>query len=213
MKKIKTLFSLILILIFNFIFISCEDSSIDEMDANLNNNIPLITTEESNDLEFLIEEEKLARDVYLYAFNKYNFQIFKNIASSEQQHMNSVLKLMNKYNISNPSSKNEGEFSNEILQALYFSLTKKCDTSLVSALEVGNIIEDMDIFDISENEKRTEKLDILKVYSSLKCGSRNHLRNFHTQLVSNDGSYFPDYISENTFNSIINSDNERCGNN
>ena len=71
-----------------------------------NDEINEITLELSNlekqDLIFLREEEKLARDVYLYAFEEYQEQIFYNISQSEHQHMNSVLYLFNKYNLEDP---------------------------------------------------------------------------------------------------------------
>jgi hypothetical protein len=35
-----------------------------------------VTEQEKNDLQFLREEEKLAHDVYIYAFNKYNNPVF-----------------------------------------------------------------------------------------------------------------------------------------
>jgi hypothetical protein len=199
---------IILIAIFSVIVTSCTKN-----DDTVEFNNTVLSQEEIDDLLFLVEEEKLARDVYLYSYNLYSTLIFKNISNSEQTHLNSVLQLINKYNIPSLSLKSAGEFNNQDLQNLYFLLVEKCDESLLSALEVGNLIEDLDIFDISENEKRTDNIDILKVYASLKCGSQNHLRNFNNQLINNGGFYSPKYILENTFNSIINSENEKCGNN
>ena len=42
---------------------------------------------EALDLQYLRDEEKLARDVYLYFAAIYNKPIFSDIAASEQQHM------------------------------------------------------------------------------------------------------------------------------
>jgi len=191
---------------------SCTDNDKDNEYLKTEQSTNL-TELEIEDLKFLREEEKLARDVYLFSYDLYKLQIFKNISNSEQQHMNSVLKLLNNYNLEDPASTIIGEFNNTELQSIYNSLIEKSKKSLLDALEVGNIIEDLDINDIALNEKRTSKVDILNVYSSLKCGSRNHLRNFNNQLLNNGGVYLPSYISENTFNSIINSDNEKCGSN
>ena len=52
--------------------------------------VPL-SQEEISDLKFLREEEKLARDVYLFSYNKYQISIFNSISQSEQKHMNSIL--------------------------------------------------------------------------------------------------------------------------
>ena len=42
---------------------------------------------EKTNLRLMREEEKLARDVYLYAHDLYGTQIFSNISNSEQIHM------------------------------------------------------------------------------------------------------------------------------
>jgi hypothetical protein len=106
---------------------------------------------------------------------------------------------------------NRGEFKNTELQEIYNYLIELSDISLLEALKVGNIIEDLDIKDLALNEARTEKIDLLSVYGSLKCGSRNHLRNFNNQLILNGGSYIPEYISQEEFETIVNSTNEKCG--
>lgn len=173
----------------------------------------ILTTQEIEDLLFLREEEKLARDVYLFSFEKYNLQIFKNISNSEAQHISSVLNLLNKYNIDDPASLEIGIFNNVDLQSIYNILIEQSSISLLEALKVGNKIEDLDIKDLSLNETRTDKLDLLLVYTSLKCGSRNHLRNFNNQLLQNDGFYIPEFISQEDFNGIITTSNEKCNSN
>lgn len=55
-------------------------------------------------LRFMIEEEKLARDVYLYLYEQWGTRIFSNIGASEQKHMDAVQNLMNNYNINLPST-------------------------------------------------------------------------------------------------------------
>lgn len=173
----------------------------------------ILTTQEIEDLLFLREEEKLAKDVYLFSFEKYNLQIFKNISNSEAQHISSVLNLLNKYNIDDPASLEIGIFNNVDLQSIYNILIEQSSISLLEALKVGNKIEDLDIKDLSLNETRTDKLDLLLVYTSLKCGSRNHLRNFNNQLLQNDGFYIPEFISQEDFNGIITTSNEKCNSN
>ncbi|NOR27448.1 MAG: DUF2202 domain-containing protein [Lutibacter sp.] len=189
---------------------SCSDS---ENDDEVSIHETSLSQLEIDDLNFLREEEKLARDVYLYSYDLYNLQIFKNVSNSEQKHMDSVLELLNKYNLPDPASENIGEFNNAELQNLYNDLTQKSSISVVDALEVGNIIEDLDIKDIATNEGRTINIDLLDVYTSLKCGSRNHLRNYYAQLIFNGGLYIPTYISIDEFEAIITTSNEQCINN
>ena len=189
---------------------SCSDS---ENDDEVSIQETTLSQLEIDDLNFLREEEKLARDVYLYSYDLYNLQIFKNVSNSEQKHMDSVLELLNKYNLPDSASENIGEFNNSELQNLYNDLTQKSSISVVEALEVGNLIEDLDIKDIATNEGRTINIDLLDVYTSLKCGSRNHLRNYYAQLIFNGGLYVPTYISIDEFEAIITTSNEQCINN
>lgn len=187
-----------------FIFSSCSS---DDDDIIV---VPL-TTVEIEDLKVLREEEKLARDVYLYAYDVYGMDIFINISISEQKHMDKILTLLNTYNIDDPALANRGEFTNQTLQGLYNQLTAQVDISLLEALKVGTTIEDLDIKDIIDFENRTDKADILNTYDKLKCGSRNHMRSYYQQLVNNGVTYSSQFISAAELSAIITSSNEQCG--
>ncbi|WP_298366875.1 DUF2202 domain-containing protein [uncultured Lutibacter sp.] len=207
------IFKISLILV-TIVLISCSNNSNDnginefELDSKIE-----LTENEISDLLFLREEEKLARDVYLHAYDVYKQIIFKNIANSEQSHMDNVLVLLDLYGINDPVIQETGKFTNKQLQKVYNDLIKQSNISLVEALKVGSTIEDMDIYDISQNEERTLKSEILAVYSLLKCGSRNHLRNFYKQVVQQSGYYTANYISNQEFEEIISTSNEFCGTN
>ncbi len=56
----------------------------------------------------LLEEEKLARDVYESFYVKWGAAEFSNIAASEQRHLNSVLRLVEKYGLDFLDARNEG---------------------------------------------------------------------------------------------------------
>lgn len=191
---------------------SCSSNNEEAQELERQTNIEL-TPIETQDLVFLREEEKLARDVYLYAYDKYQHQVFYNISQSEQTHMDRVLTLLNTYGLQDPVINERGSFSNPVLQQLYVELTAKVDISLIEALNVGATIEDLDINDLETFEANTTKVDILKVYSNLKCGSRNHMRSFNYQLDINGIEYIAQYISQDEFNEIIDSEHERCGRN
>lgn len=170
-----------------------------------------LTQEQKDDLTFLREEEKLARDVYLYAFDKYGESIFSNIATSEQKHMDKVLGLLNTYGLNDPASAERGVFVNTTLQGLYNDLTAQADQSLIEALTVGATIEDLDIHDINSFESQATQEDILNVYEKLTCGSRNHMRGFTNNLSQNDVAYAAQFISQDELDTILASDNEQCG--
>ena len=190
---------------------ACTDNSTIQDSINLESKTNTLTSQEIEDLQFLREEEKLAHDVYLFAYDKYNLQVFKNISNSEATHMDTVLQLLKSYNLNDSATTEIGVFNNPELQNIYTQLINQVNISLIEALKVGTEIEDLDINDLSLNENRTEKADLLSLYSSLKCGSNNHLRSFYSQVVNYNDTYSAKYISQETFNEIIGSPTEKCG--
>jgi hypothetical protein len=170
-----------------------------------------ISEAEISDLKFLREEEKLARDVYLFSFDKYQISIFKNISNSEQTHTDSVLFLLNRYGISDPALTERGVFVNPVLQGLYNDLTAQASISSVEALKVGATVEDLDINDIDHFTVNTSKADLLYVYNNLNCGSKNHIRSYTNQLVIYGVNYVPQFLSVADYNAILSSPNVKCG--
>ncbi len=159
-------------------------------------------------LLFMREEEKLARDVYLTLYQTWNqLPIFDNIASSEQTHMDSIKKLLDKYGLSDPAEDmGLGEFQNMELQVLYFDLIQKGSSSLIDALETGAAIEEIDIIDLQNYLTETDNWDIQRVYNNLLEGSKNHLRAFVSALAEQGITYEPQYLSQEEFDEIINDD-------
>jgi hypothetical protein len=173
------------------------------------------------------EEEKLARDVYIVLYQIWGLPIFRNIANSEQRHMNMIKILLEKYNIPDPveeirraqayttglSQSNNlgdiGKFKNKKLQQLYNQLIEKGKRSIKDALEVGATIEDLDIKDLEEAISKTDNEDIRIVYENLMKGSRNHLRAFTSWLYRYGVSYRCKYISQRECEEIINTPMER----
>jgi len=130
------------------------------------------------------EEEKLARDVYLFLYDKWHSRIFKNISVSEQTHMDAIKTLLDRYGIPDPAAnKGPGEFTNSQLQALYDELIQDGSGSLVDALEVGVFIEETDIEDLNAGIASSTHKDIITVFSNLLSGSLNHLSAFNSNLA------------------------------
>ena len=168
----------------------------------------LSAVEEEN-LIFLREEEKLARDVYLYLFDVWGQWIFENIAASEQKHMDAVKNLLDKYNLADPAAGNgEGVFLNEDLQELYDDLIATGSESKLDALYVGATIEDMDIYDLQLFLEQTNKTDITRVFENLMKGSRNHLRAFVGQMELLGETYEAQYLTQDEIDAIVNSPRE-----
>jgi len=141
-----------------------------------------LTQEQKDDLIFMYQEEKMARDVYITLGNKWGARVFLNIQKSEQTHMNAIKALLDKYSLEVPiDSSDVGHFVNEEIQALYDQLVAKGNNSLEDALEVGVAIEETDIADLEEKIENAPS-DIARVYSRLLRGSYNHLRAFNANL-------------------------------
>ena len=135
-------------------------------------------------LTFMREEEKLARDVYLFLYDKWHSRIFNNISESEQTHMDAIKTLLDRYGIPDPAeNKGQGEFSDPDLQALYNELIEDGSLSLVNALEVGVEVEETDIDDLNVGIATTLRKDIKTVYSNLLAGSLHHLNAFNSNLA------------------------------
>ncbi len=184
----------------------------DSVNCTLLNPSPTVNNEEIEILKHMREEEKLARDVYLFLFDKYNVQIFSNIAKSEQRHMDRIKCLLDYYHIEDPALAQAGEYSNPVFKELYDNLIATGSQSVLEAYKVGATIEDLDIKDLDEYDELTENPAIISIFGSLMCGSRNHLRGFYTQIVNEAGTYVPQFISQELFQSIVTTPREFCGN-
>lgn len=173
----------------------------------------LLTAEEQADLLYMREEEKVARDTYLVLYDLWDLSVFSNIASSEQMHMNALLKLLKKYDLPDPAANTAiGEFTNPALQTLYDTLIAKGEVSGIEALKVGGIIEETDMHDIKEAIERSQKADIDAVYESLLCGSRNHLRSFAQNIEVMTGLPYEALVLDQTeVDEILDSPMEKCG--
>ena len=179
-------------------------------------NIDQFPAEDVNDAEaegliFMREEEKLARDVYKTLYTHWNIRVFNNIPRSEQQHMDAIKLLLDRYQLEDPVGDDLlGVFKNEALQELYNTLTAQGSVSLVEALKAGALIEEIDILDLQrELDDDVDNQDITFVYENLMKGSRNHLRAFVRNLSRQGVEYVPQKLSEEQYLEIINSDRER----
>jgi len=145
--------------------------------AGKNTTQPALSAAEAGTLTFMREEEKLARDVYLYLHEMWGTKVFSNIAASEQNHMDALKKMLDKYGLPDPVGA-EGVFADPHLQDLYDDLVWDGSTSLLNALKVGGLIEEVDIEDLMVARIETDKADLDQVYANLMSGSENHLRAF-----------------------------------
>ena len=140
---------------------------------------PTVTATVKAQLLYLVEEEKLAHDVYTALDAVSISPKFKNISGAEQTHMDYISALLVTYGIKNPTiGKKAGVFTNKELSALYKTLVTKGKKSAIDAIQVGIIIEEKDLADLATLSKSITQTDIKTAVAFLKKGSENHLRAF-----------------------------------
>ncbi|MCG7853483.1 MAG: DUF2202 domain-containing protein, partial [Methanosarcinaceae archaeon] len=134
-------------------------------------------------ITYIREEEKLARDVYLTLYEKYEVPIFANISESEQRHMDAVKRLIEKYGLVDPVTIDDvGKFTNPDFAKLYKDLVELGENSYCDALQAGIDIENLDIEDIEYALFYDVKArDVTRVFNNLLNGSYNHLNAFTSQ--------------------------------
>ncbi|MEA3503537.1 MAG: DUF2202 domain-containing protein [Actinomycetota bacterium] len=171
-----------------------------------------LTEAEIEGIMFMREEEKLAYDVYTTFADLHGQPIFSNIASAEMQHMTAVLGVIEANDLEDPVDGSPiGVFVNDELQKLYDDLIEAGSVDLASALEVGAIIEEVDILDLEDYLARTTNGDLIRVYGNLLRGSENHLRAFVSQLESAGIDREPYVMDAGPYEAILTSAMERGG--
>ena len=150
---------------------------------------PQVSDEEAAGLIFMVEEEKLARDLYLALNQEWSLRIFSNIAKAEQQHMDAVRGLLDLYGLADPTlGQPAGVFQDPSLQALYDELLATGSVSLTAALQAGVAVEETDIADLDQRLDQTSNLAIVQVYTRLRTGSTHHLQAFTRTLQRMTGN-------------------------
>ena len=183
--------------------------------SNAHSETLALSEAEKTDLTFMREEEKLARDTYLTLYALWDLPVLSNIASAEQTHMDALLTLLKNYNLPDPAaSTGTGEFTNTDLQTLYNTLIATGQQGGLAALNVGGLIEEKDMIDLKRAIADSQKADIDATYTTLMCGSRNHLRGFAKNIEAVTGTtYVAQLLTQAEVDAILQSPMERCGGN
>ena len=190
---------------------------------------PTLDFNEQTHLEFMCQEEKLARDVYITLGTQYpEYSVFGNIDNSEQRHVDSATAVYMKYGFANPSTNdNVGVFTSETygeyFTVNYNELVERGLISELEALYVGAFIEELDmrdinfcpldivdmdngINDISEcGRVYTDQPDILRLYGNLLEGSESHLRAYvnNIEKLIGEGNYEAQVLTQEQVDAIL----------
>jgi len=137
----------------------------------------------ADDLTFMREEERLARDLYTLFAERYpSATVFANIARSEDRHFTAVGRQLDRFGIEDPSDgRAAGDYAVSELDELYDSLATQGET-LEGALKAGIAIEEEDISDLEAVLARASSEPAERTFTALLAASRNHLKAFTTAL-------------------------------
>ena len=139
---------------------------------------PTVSATLKAQLIYIIQEEKLARDVYSALAKTTTINKFANITKSEQSHMDQLKVILKTYGIKDPTlNLKVGVFVDKKLTALYKTLMTKGALSSADAIAVGVLIEQTDIKDLALIKNVTQA-DIKLTLANLLKGSQNHLAAF-----------------------------------
>ncbi|MDD3342912.1 MAG: DUF2202 domain-containing protein [Sulfurospirillaceae bacterium] len=145
---------------------------------------PLTDTEAIASLLYMVEEEKMAMDVYETLYAQTGLAIFDKIASSEEKHMDALINVATKLGVDTSFISTEiGLFTNETISSLYTDLISQASSSTDAALAVGVLIEQTDIADLQSTIAETDVALLGLVYSHLLNGSEHHLSAFEYTLA------------------------------
>ena len=146
-----------------------------------------LTDAEVENILYMRQEEKLARDVYLTLYEKWDVAIFANISESEQRHMDAIKKLITIYGLEDPIVDDTvGQFTDPIFTVLFEQFVADGSVSLLDALNVGVAIEEQDIADLNAALDETTMRNVRRVFQNLLRGSTRHLAAFEKCIETCD---------------------------
>jgi hypothetical protein len=147
-----------------------------------------LTPVETTSVLYMKQEEKMARDVYQALAARWEHVTFRNIAVSEQRHMDAIDRLITQYGLTDSTPAEPGRFSIPELQQLHDDLVARGAASQEEALRVGVLIEETDIADLKEALGVVTEPMLQRVFGNLLRGSGHHLQAFQVALGTADGT-------------------------
>jgi hypothetical protein len=150
-----------------------------------------------------VGRKKMARNAYLTVNKVWKKAVFKNIAASEQKHMDTLLKKISLFGLIDPTLPGAGYFNNQDIEDLHDQLIVQGNRSYVNALRVKATIEDVDIQDLMNALAHTNNLALKTTYENLLEGSKNYLHAFVGLLQKQGIKYRPQYKDQDLFDAIL----------
>ncbi len=158
--------------------------------------------EDQKSVEHMIEEERLAVELYQMLAKVWDQPIFKEILAEEKVHLVRVQRLGKKYHVEE-SQREYGEYLDQNLQNLFNGFRIRANASEKEALLVAAEFEERDIVDLQKYFNTTDNADLIITYEFLLEEAKDHLRIIYKVLSEKGINYTPVYMHEDYFNEIV----------
>ena len=138
-----------------------------------------LTASQEAELIRLAEEEQVAHDLYVLAYDLWGVRQFDNISRSETQHFIILNQALELYGLPSASEMGTpGEYNDPELQAIYDQLAAQVRSSSAEAVQVGVTVEETDIADLKAALSMDFPSDVSAVLNNLVTASERHLAAF-----------------------------------
>lgn len=160
------------------------------------------TTLAAADLVFGVEEERVAHDLYVAAFERWNLGVFDRISAAETQHEAAFVLLAASVKVALPPAV-RGVYATAELQSMYQQLLALVSESAPAALRAGALVEETDIVELRRMIATVQDDRTREVLAHLEAASGRHLRAFVRNLERSGESYQPQVLSASDFTAVI----------
>jgi hypothetical protein len=155
--------------------------------------------------------EMVATDVMLHFYQTYNYQVFETMRNIEHWQANLLKLKINYYDLQDPlgSEHTPGVFEDENAQILYNTLIEEGSADGMAAVKVALKIQESGIFGYNNLMLSIESDHLYCSFLNLNRVSRNNIRTLYGVLQESwNEEYTPEYISQEYFDEIINTEYE-----
>lgn len=163
-----------------------------------------ISAEESKQVIQILEQRKMARDLYYKLYKTWHSDTFKRLSDSEQIYLNSLKKLTTKLNIIDPTiDDTKGVFSSDYITKLYIDFSKIGLSSDYEAFRIAATVQDLMINDINQLLNSSSDKSIIDAMNNTKQGSISHLRACNREIKKFGMTYQAQFLSTEELRAIL----------
>lgn len=153
-------------------------------------------------LLFQIDEERMARELYLAFGAKWGLRPFEQIPNAEARHEAVLRQLATRAGVTQPATV-AGRFDSAEVQQRYDALLALGLESATSALRAAAFVEEQDIADLVTLIAATDSVALKSVAEALKAASGHHLAAFVRFLAAQGATYEPKVLAPDVYQSTI----------